>query len=104
MDAAEYVVSEDDRMALASLALDSLSDAVSDESILYFIATLDTEADLQLIINTGVQLRPSRGGGGGRRVKVGCEWVGFVGQPIAAISDQSALNEIAVLDTEAAWS
>jgi hypothetical protein len=64
MDAAEYVVSEDDRMALASLALDSLSDAVSDESILHFIATLDTEADLQLIINTGVQLRPSRGGGG----------------------------------------
>lgn len=40
-------------MALAALALDSLSDAVSDESILHFIATLDTEADLQLIIRTG---------------------------------------------------
>jgi hypothetical protein len=64
MDAAEYVVSANDRMALASLALDSLSDAVSDESILHFIATLDAEADLQLLINTGVQLRPSRGLGG----------------------------------------
>lgn len=53
MDAAEYVVSEDDRMALAALALDSLSDAVSNESILHFIATLDTEAELQLIISTG---------------------------------------------------
>jgi hypothetical protein len=53
MDAAEYVVSEDERMALAALALDSLSDAVSNESILHFIATLDTEAELQLIIRTG---------------------------------------------------
>jgi hypothetical protein len=53
MDAAEFVVSEDDRMALAALALDSLSDAVGDASILHFVATLDTEADLGLIISTG---------------------------------------------------
>jgi hypothetical protein len=53
MDAAEYVVSQDDRMALAALALDSLSDGVSDESILHLIATLDTQVDLQLLVRTG---------------------------------------------------
>jgi len=56
MDAAEYVVSEDDRMSLAALALDSLSDAVSDDAILHLIATLDTEADVALLVQTGQEL------------------------------------------------
>lgn len=56
MDAAEYVVSEDDRMSLAALALDSLSDAVSDDAILHLIATLDTEADVALLVQTGQEV------------------------------------------------
>lgn len=57
MDAAEFVVCEDERMALAALALDSLSDAVGDESILHLVATLDTEADLGLIVSMGERAR-----------------------------------------------
>lgn len=56
MDAAEYVVSVDDRMALAALALDSLSDAISDDAILHLIATLDSEADVQLLVQTGQEV------------------------------------------------
>lgn len=79
MDAAEYVVSEDDRMALAALALDSLSDAVSDESILHFIATLDTEAELQLIIRTG---------------ETGCIW-GGVGVSLILILSDHRMKQVA---------
>lgn len=57
MDAAEFVVAVDDRMALAALALDSLSDAVSDASLLAFIATLDAQAgDVPLLLQAGHEL------------------------------------------------
>lgn len=49
-------MSEDDRMALAALALDSLSDSVDDDAILHLIATMDTEADVALLVQTGQEL------------------------------------------------
>lgn len=57
MDAAEYVLCDEGRMALADLALDQLSDAVTDDGILHMIASLDAAADVQLMLNT-VQVRP----------------------------------------------
>lgn len=52
MDAAEYVVLDSDRMALADLALDQLSDAVTDDGVLHMIASLDAAADVQLMLTT----------------------------------------------------
>jgi hypothetical protein len=56
MDAAEYVLSEEDRLALADLALDQLSDAVTDDGILHMVASLDAAADVQLMLSTGQEL------------------------------------------------
>jgi hypothetical protein len=56
MDAAEYVLSEEDRLALADLALDQLSDAVTDDGILHMIASLDAAADVQLMLSSGQEL------------------------------------------------
>jgi hypothetical protein len=56
MDAAEYVLSDEDRLALADLALDQLSDAVTDDGILHMIASLDAAADVQLMLSTGQEL------------------------------------------------
>jgi hypothetical protein len=56
MDAAEYVLSEEDRLALADLAHDQLSDAVTDDGILHMIASLDAAADVQLMLSSGQEL------------------------------------------------
>lgn len=56
LDAAELVLSDEDRLALAGLGLDSLSDAVSDASILHFVANLDASLDVQLLLQTGEQV------------------------------------------------
>lgn len=56
MDAAEYVISDEDCLALADLALDQLSDAVPDDGILHMIASLDAAADVSLLLQTGHEL------------------------------------------------
>jgi hypothetical protein len=53
MDAAEYVLSDSDRLARADPALDQLSDAVTDNSMLHIIASLDAAADVSLLLQTG---------------------------------------------------
>jgi hypothetical protein len=56
MDAAEFVLSDKQRLNRADIALEQLSNAVTDDTILHLIATLDAEADLQLLISSGKQL------------------------------------------------
>ncbi|WIA33503.1 hypothetical protein OEZ86_006629 [Tetradesmus obliquus] len=56
MDAAEFVLSDRQRLKHADVALEQLSNAVTDDAILRLIATLDAEADLELLLSTGRQL------------------------------------------------
>jgi hypothetical protein len=56
MDAAEFVLSDKRRRTRADLALEQLSNAVTDDGILHLIATLDAAADLELLIRSGQQL------------------------------------------------
>jgi hypothetical protein len=56
MDAAEFVLTDKRRLTRADLALEQLSNAVTDDGILHLIATLDAAADLELLIRSGQQL------------------------------------------------
>jgi hypothetical protein len=56
MDAAEYVLSDRQRLYRADVALEQLSNAITDDGILHLIATLGAAADLELMIRSGQQL------------------------------------------------
>jgi hypothetical protein len=56
MDAAEYVLSDQQRLSRADMALEQLSNAITDNAILHLIANLDAAADLELMIRSGQQL------------------------------------------------
>jgi hypothetical protein len=56
MAAAEFVLSDKQRLNRADVALEQLSNAVTDDAILHLIATLDAEADLEILISTGKQM------------------------------------------------
>jgi hypothetical protein len=50
------VLSDEDRLTLAALGLDSLSDAVPDDAILHLLSNLDAAADVRLLHQTGQQV------------------------------------------------